>query len=179
MEFLEDGDILVKVFDEELGREVEKIIDIDGNERFSSSYSSIYTWKDPYEVVIFENGGSKHGLIDKNGNVILPCVYDTPWDGIDSAKKLIIFTKDHNQGIKDFDGNIIVPAEYYEIVGLRNSLLTVRVGEKNNYREGLITYGGKQVIPAKFERITWCDDKKHFFCCLDGCCEMYLLEEEN
>ena len=62
----------VEVFDEELGRTIEKIIDPSGKERFKSIYSSIYTWHDPYEVIIRDKDGTRHGLIDKEGNEILP-----------------------------------------------------------------------------------------------------------
>lgn len=43
--FIDDDWIKVEVFDDELGRNVEKIIDINGKERFHSIYSSIRTWK--------------------------------------------------------------------------------------------------------------------------------------
>lgn len=53
---------------------------------------------------------------------------------------------------------------------------------KSNYpmigpdKEGLITPDGKTVIPVRYERIGWCRDHKHFFCCSNGCCEMYAVE---
>jgi hypothetical protein len=43
--------------------------------------------------------------------------------------------------------------------------------------EGLITPNGDEVIPAEYERIGWCRDQKHFFCCSDGQCEMYLIDD--
>ena len=79
----------------------------------------------------------------------------------------------------DYDGNIIIPAIYYEIHGHTQPFLTVRVGEKNNYQEGLIGIDGKQVIEAKYKRIGWYKDQMHFFGCSDGLCEMYCIEKKN
>ena len=167
----------VEVFDEELGRTIEKIIDPSGKELFKSIYSSIYTWHDPYEVVIRDKDGARHGLIDKEGNEILPCIYDVPWNGFYHEQQRICFVENGKQGMKDYDGNIIIPAIYHEIHGRKDPYLTVRVGEKDSYKEGLITYDGKTVIEANHSRIGWCSDHKHFFCCADGRCEMYVVED--
>ena len=177
--FRENGDMEVEVFDTELGRRIEKIIDPTGKERFKSIYSSIFGWREPYEVVIRDENGSRHGLIDSNGNVILPCVFDTPWNGILHEKRRIVFKENEKQGLMDYDGNIIIPAIYYEIHGHTQPFLTVRVGEKNNYQEGLIGIDGKQVIEAKYKRIGWYKDQMHFFGCSDGLCEMYCIEKKN
>lgn len=175
--FCSNGDMEVEVFDQELGRKIEKIIDPSGRERFKSVYSSIYTWKEPYEVVIRDENGSRHGLIDRDGNEILPCIYDTPWNGIMHEQRRICFVENGKQGMMDYDGNIIVPAIYHEIHGHAEPFLTVRVGDKDNYKEGLIAPDGKTVIPAHQKRIGWCRDHKHFFCCSEGCCEMYVVED--
>lgn len=174
--FLENGDMEVEVFDKELGRTIEKIIDLSGKDRFKSIYSSIYTWLDPYEVVIRDKNGARHGLIDKDGNEVLPCIYDVPWNGFFHEERRICFVENGKQGMKDYDGNIVIPAIYHEIYGCKHPYLTARVGDKNNYKEGLITPDGKTVIPTKYERISWCRDHKHFFCCSNGCCEMYAIE---
>ncbi len=174
--FLDDGGISVEVFDEELGRKIEKIIDRSGKERFKSVYSSIYTWKYPYEVVIRDENGDRHGLIDKNGTVILPCKYDAAWNGILHDQRRIVFEENGKQGIVDYDGNVIIPAIYHEIHSSGNPFLTVRVGGKDSYKESLITADGTEVIPPKYNRIGWCKDGKHFYCCSEGCCEMYLFE---
>ena len=175
--FRDNGDMEVEVFDEELGRTIEKIIDPSGKERFKSIYSSIYTWHDLYEVVIRDKDGARHGLIDKEGNEILPCIYDVPWNGFYHEQQRICFVENGKQGMKDYDGNIIIPAIYHEIHGRKDPYLTVRVGEKDSYKEGLITYDGKTVIEANHSRIGWCSDHKHFFCCADGRCEMYVVED--
>ncbi len=174
--FCDDGYTKVTVFDEELGRTVERIIDINGKEKFHSEYSSIYTWKRPYEVVIHDAEGFRHGLIDEDGSVIQPCIYDVAWNGISYEKKRIVFEKGGKQGIMDFDENIIVEPIYYEIYGMSNPLLTVRVGERDNYKEGLITPEGIEVLPAVYSSIQWCSDNR-IICCHEDCCEVYRFFE--
>ncbi len=178
IDFEKNGDIMVEIFDGMLGRRVCKLIDRTGKERFESIYSSIYTLRTPYEVTIKEESGSKRGLIDEKGNVILPCVYDdVPWDGFHHEYHMMLFETNGKKGIRDYNGNVIIPAIYLEIYGWGDPFLTVRIGDKNNYREGLITFTGKQVVLAEYKHIEWCRDKKHFFCCLDDVCEMYRIEE--
>lgn len=179
VEFLEDGDLKVEVFDQELERTIEKIIDRNGNEHFKSVYSSIYTWKDPYEVVIQENGKSRHGLIDRDGNVLLPCVYETPWGGIHHEQKKICFIENDKQGVVDYEGNIIIPATYHEIYMRSSSFYSVKVGSADHYKVGLITSEGKLVMPAKYESIIWCSDNIHFLTQSREGCEMYVVEERQ
>lgn len=175
--FRDDGWIEVEVFDEALGRNVEKLIDRDGNEKFHSIYSFIYTWKKPYEVVIRDENGDRHGIIDENGAVLLPCEYDAAWNGISYEQKLMIFQSGDRQGIRDFHGNVIVEPKYYEILSIDEPMVIVRVGEKNHYKEGLITKTGTEVIPADFHRIHWLKDH-YFVCCRDGFCEMYRIDKK-
>ena len=177
VEFCDRDEMLVEVFDRELGRTIEKIIDRSGKERFKSIYSTIYTWRDPYEVSIRDENGDRSGLIDRDGNEILPCIYDTPWRGFCHEHRRICYKENGKQGIMDYDGNIIVPPIYYEIHNHDEPFLTVRDGEYSNYKEGLITPDGKTVIPARYEHIGWYSDRKHFFCCSEGCCEMYIVED--
>lgn len=172
--FRDDGYLQVEVYDEQLGRSVEKFIGLDGKEAFPSIYSSIYGWREPYEVVIRDENGSRHGLIDKDGNVLLPCKYDVAWNGISYEKRRLIIPQDGKQAVIDFDDNIIIPAKYYEIHGLSNTLLTVREGEKDHYKEGLITHNGMVVVPPEYHRIGWCKDNR-IICCGEGDCEMLEL----
>ncbi len=97
------------------------------------------------------------------------------WGGISYEQKRIIFERDGKQGIVDFNDDILVAPIYLEIHGTRNPLLTVRTGDKDNYREGLITSDGKEVLPAKYERITWCKENK-LICRTDGECIVYQYE---
>ncbi len=180
VDFLKNGDISIEVFDEELGRSIEKIVDRNGKERFKSVYSSICTWQKPYEVVIKENGTSRRGLIDENGTVILPCIYeDVTLGGIIADRELIICKKDGKEMVVDYNNNIVIPPKYLEIHGIKNPLWTVRVGENDDYTEGLISLTGDMIIPAKYQNIEWCRDGKHFFGCAEGCCEMYSFEEKS
>lgn len=170
-------DINVDVFDEDLGRTVQKIIDRSGKERFRSIYSTIFNWKEPYEVTIYDEESAKHGLIDRDGNVILPCIHVTPHNGILYDQKRIHFIDHGKQGVKDFDGNIIVPAIYHQIYYCNEPFLTVSVENQDSRKQGVITADGKPVIPAECRHIGWCNDHKHFFCCYDGYCEMYAVED--
>ena len=165
--FRDDDYIEVEAYDEELGRRVEKLIDRNGKEKFHSIYSSIHTWRVPYEVIIRDETGDHHGLIDEDGNVILPCKYDAAWGGVSYENRRIVFVENGKQGIRDFDDNLIVEPIYQEIHGLQNPLLTVRVGDKDHYKEGLITRDGKEILPAEYERITWYNGNC-IICCNDG-----------
>ena len=60
---------------------------------------------------------------------------------------------------------------------LRDSGLTVLAKTTGDAPE-LITPDGKMVLTARYERIGWCRDSKHFFTCSDGLCEMYVVEEK-
>ena len=178
--FRDDGYLEVEVYDEKSGRRVEKIIDLDGKDVFPSVYSSIYGWKEPYEVVIRDENGARHGLIDKDGNVILPCKYNVAWNGISYEKRRIIIHQDGKQAVIDFDDNVIIPPKYHEICGLDKILLTVRDGEKDNYKEGLITHDGTVVIAPNHHRISWCKDNL-IVCCSEGNCEMIkiIIKDES
>ena len=169
----DDGTIEVEVFDENLGRTVEKIIDRNGHELFPSVYSSIYTWKEPFEVVIRDENGAKHGLIDRSGKVLLPCKYPAAWNGIYWEEKRIIFEEGSKKGLMDFDDNVIIPAIYSEISGVTAPLLTVTISEENTKRVGLLDHSGNVVFPIEYESIKWLKDKKHLVCCKNGYCEMY------
>lgn len=172
--FREDGYLVVEIYDEKSDSRVDKIINLDGKEAFPSVYSSIYSWKEPYEVVISDENGSRHGLIDKEGNVLLPCKYDVVWNGIYYEKRRIVVPQDGKQAVIDFDDNVIIPAKYNGIHGLDNILITVRDGEKDNYKEGLITHNGTVVVPPEYDRISWCKDNR-ILCCNEGYCEMLQL----
>lgn len=177
VEFCTDGDIKVEVYDPELGRTIEKIIDLTGKERFKSVYSYINPFKEPYEVSIRDEDGDKRGLIDRDGNVILPCIYNIPWmSSICRALKLFCFEENGKQGIKAFDGSIIVPAVYDVIHALNEPLFIAELGDGEHRKSGLITPDGKPVLPPRYDSITWCRDHKHFFTCTDTRCEMYIVE---
>lgn len=165
--FIDDGWIEVEVYDEQLGRRVEKLIDRNGKEKFHSVYTFMHCFKKPYKVIIRDENGDKCGLIDEDGNVILPCEYDI---SVDYEHRRIIFKENGKSGIKDFDGNVLVEPLYDDIHGVDKPLITVRVGGK----DGLITQTGTEVIPASFSQISWCKDG-HIICRSDDHCEMLLF----
>ncbi len=172
--FIDNSNITVEVYDEKLKRNIQKIIDLNGNELFPSVYSSIHTFKETYEVVISDENGEKHGLIDKKGNIILPCKYDLPWNRISYDKRLMVYISDRKQGLVDFDDKIIIPPVYHEIYGLDNPVLTVRDGDKDNYLEGLIKHDGTTVISPRYKYIRWC--KENYILCSNGReCEVLKL----
>ena len=173
------NDIIVKVFDENLDRTITKIIDRSVNERFPSVYSLIQFRKTPYEVMIRDADSNKYGLVDQDGSVILPCIYETPHNGILIEQKRFHFLENGKQGVMDFDGNIIIPPVYLDIYHHTEPFMTVRSGTADHYKEGIITQDGKIVLPAEYTSIGWCRDNQHFFCCSDGYCEMYTIEERS
>lgn len=172
--FRGDGWIQVEVYDEELGRRIEKLIDRNGKEKFYSVYTSIYAWGKRYEVLIEDENGNHHGLIDEDGNVIVPCNNSIPWKGIHYEQGLIIFQQGDKQGIMDLAGNIIIEPKYNEIYCVDEPMYIVRIGEGENYREGMISRNGRDVIPADYECISWMRDN-YFACRKNGLCEMYRL----
>ena len=170
--FMEDGNICAEVYDENQDRTIEKIIDRSGKELFPSVYSSISTWKDPYEVTIWDKEGSKHGLIDKEGNVILPCKKHIVWNGISYDKKLAICDLFGRLGVVDFNDNIVVPLVYRNVSGINNPLLTVSDGEKDNQLQGLVKHDGTVVIAPEHQRIVWCNGN-YLLCSNEGECEVW------
>ena len=160
VEFLDNGNFSVEVFDKALGRKVEKIIDRNGQPLFFSKYSSIYNTKEHNEVVIYEytdnEWRSLHGLIDKEGNEILPCKYDTPWNGISFERQQIICRdkSDKKYGLIGFDETIIIPPIYYELRWVpKTDFLVAKVGEKDALLSGLLLIDGTEVLSAKYECI--------------------------
>lgn len=174
--FLDDGWIEVETFDEELGRSIEKLIDINGNEKFHSVYSGIYAWKYPYEVYIRDEAGNRHGLIDEYGNVILPCKYDIPFDGISAETRTIRFRQGEKMGVCDFDGNVLIEPKYDDIYRLDKPLITVVMGGEEEIKSyGLVKYDGTEVLPPIYAAITWLSDDKVLLK-KDGVCEIAKLE---
>ncbi|MDO4486679.1 MAG: WG repeat-containing protein [Bacillota bacterium] len=178
VDFMDDGDLKVKLFDRTLNRAVEKIIDLDGKERFHSEYTTIstYRYEDEWEVTSEVDGVSKSGLIDHDGNVIFPCKYDIEWGGISSKSKRIVVNSGDKVSLLDFDGNVIIPAKYDKISGMDKPLYTVS-NSIDEYRDlaGLVTPDGIEVLPPEFEHISFC--KGNYIICVDkaGCAMLKLV----
>ncbi len=172
---MEDGYIRVEEYDKTLGRNIEKVIDINGKEKFHSEYSSIrsYMPEDAWEVSMDINGERKSGLIDRDGNVLLPCKYDFKWNGLSVKKKRIIVEDGDHVGVIDLDGNIIIPTgKYDEITGVSQSLFCVyKKDENGNKLAGLVTHEGKELVPPTFKRISLCEDN-YIICVGNDTCTM-------
>ena len=169
----DDGSIEVEVFDENLGRRIEKIIDKNGKEKFHSEYSFIFGWwknNEEIEVIIREKDGDKVGLIDRNGKILYPCEKNIKY--FNYEKRLIVFKDNDKLGLKDFDGKTIIPPVYSEIYYLDKDFYTVEIREEANRREGLVTSEGKVIVPIEFENIRRLKDGKHILCCKKGFCQM-------
>ena len=180
--FMDDGYITVELFYESLGRKIEKVISLDGKEKFHSEYTSISTYRsnEPWEVCIENDGVRKHGLIDHDGNVILPCIYDTSLFGISSKYERIIVNVGNKVAMIDFKGNTIIPAKYDSIQGLDQPLYLVTCKKEDGHSlNGLVTHNGKEILPPVYDRISICKDKKHVICGKDGLWAVLVLTEKE
>lgn len=177
VDFLDNGLIKVAVYDESLGRRIEKLIDRQGNEKFPSVYSSIYTFCTPYEVAVESEEGRKAGLIDEHGKVLLPCEYDTTWNGICYEAGRMVFIDGKKQGVRDFSGNVLVPAVYSGIYSVDKPFFIVRVGTERDHKVGLITETGAEVLPCVYQSMSWYDNT-HLLCEGENGYEMLLLTEK-
>lgn len=173
--FLEDGYIKVEVMDDALGRPMDKIIDRDGNETFPSEYTYIWTWKEPWEVHIRDDAGSRDGRITPDGQVVLPCKYDT--HEISYKTKRMVFRENGKESVMSFDDRVMIPAIYQEIYGLEKPLLIVKVGDEGQTMEGVVTQEGEEVVPAAYESIQWNRDGRRLLCHRTGHCEMLEVEK--
>ncbi len=175
--FMDDGYINVEVYDEKLGRIIEKIIDREGKEKFHSVYSSISTWrKPPYEVVIRGiDRTSCSGLINADGSVLLPCVYPASWGGISYEKKVVIIEENGKKGLHDFDGQEILPAEFHDIYFNSGPALILQKVEENYYKYGLCLCDGTEILPVIYNGISFFQGDK-YVCKIDGHCEIFSLE---
>ena len=172
--FLDNGDLCVEVYDEELGRDIEKIIDLTGRERFSSTYTYISTWKQPYEVMIREGDESRHGLIDNCGNTILPCIYKLPKHSNMSVDGSFVFEENGKQGVMGSDGRLILPAVYEHLRKNYTPFYEIR----ENGKTGLIDCDGNIVLPMVYTEIRTLSDRKHFLAKTDDCWHMFCIREK-
>ena len=177
--FYEDGWINIEVFDEKLGKTIEKVIDRTGKEKFPSVYSRIYKRDYGYEVVLDDENGYKTGLLDLNGKVVFPCTNDIDY-GIYYDLKEFVFVENEMRGIKSFDGNVIIPAKYSGIYDIKRTFIKVEVGNDEEETYGLITQTGQEVLAPVYERIMWTKDHKHILCKgTDGCEVLQVIRKEK
>ncbi len=177
--YMDDGDICVEKYSEELHRNIQVIMDLEGNERFKSEYSHISDWKEPYEVEIRDSDGSKEGLIDHDGNIVFPLRDDLAIGAFRKGSKYIVFEKDGKQGLLDYDNNVVVPAIYEHISTVKDSLIHENRGYAETHMEALYTLDGKTIIPPIYRHMEWCKDGKHLICQGNEGCDVYILEKLN
>lgn len=181
--FLDDGGILLNGKMEDGGRDVTRIVDRDGKERFSSDYSWIITHTKPYMVARDKKGEyiSVIGFIDENGKVLLPCVYEVQelCDDVYYEQRRFVFVKNGRQGLMDFDGNVLISPIFGNLFGIDQPLATFQKQSEWDAPLGLLTLDGREVLPDEFDAIRWCEDKRHIICLRNGVFEMYLLTEKS
>lgn len=181
--FLDDGGILLNGKMEDCGRDVTRIVDRDGKERFPSDYSWIITYTKPYMVARDKKGehSSVIGFIDENGKVLLPCVYEVQelCDDVYYEQRCFVFVKNGRQGLMDFDGNVLISPIFGNLFGIDQPLATFQKQSEWDAPLGLLTLDGRDVLPDEFDAIRWCGDERHIICLRDGVFEMYLLTEKS
>lgn len=155
-----EGDNLLKVavFDKELDRTVEKLIDRSGKELFKSVYTCIATFEQPYKVAIREKSEETQGLIDKSGNVIYPCTKNIAINGLHYKQRRIVFEKDRQKYMCDFEGNRLTECTYDSISDFECGFPTVSVTEKGRKLFGIIDLDGNTVIEPVYDRIIILND---------------------
>jgi hypothetical protein len=152
----------VEIFDAELNRKIEQIIDFTGKPLFKSIYTYLFKHGDYYEARMWEDGGQKkYSLLDKFGNEILSCNYML--NLISANKKILVFKNDNNEcGLMNFEGKIIIEPKYTAIHNVENLFFEVKIGGKEHLidegKYGLITINSEVILPIKYSSISIEDD---------------------
>lgn len=182
VEFCDNGDIIVEVFDKNLNRSVKKIMDRTCKERFNSNYTDITYRYGFYEVSIIDKDKCSYGVVDKNGKMLCPMVAsaerELPFERCTSDGR-IVFYKNGKKGMKSFNGNVLIEPKYGDISGLDNPFLTVTVSDGKYAYDGLITHDGETVIPPKYSYIMWHKNKNCFTCQTEDSIELYIIEDKE
>ena len=181
IEILEDGRIDVTLFDEKLGRQVEKILGPDGKEKFHSDYSEIRAreGEKAWWVSVKEDGKTKYGLIDQMGNEILPCIYEGDWPNVSSKNKRMCIRRQGKEYMLDFEGNIIIPEKFSSIEYIDYPLCVVSVNTDSGLaKKGLMDLNGKEIVAPEYSEIKYCDES-HILCCKEGKWEMLEVTLTN
>lgn len=152
IDFEDDGNLEVEVYDEDLARNVTKIISRTGEPLFTSYYTFIYSRGEYYKTSIrLENGEHVEGLIDKRGNEILPCRYNGE---ILIEEEKIVFKKNEKYGLMTFDEKIILEP-IYDNLWVRGNFTYAVLGKDNDRKLGLFaTENGKTLFPTKYNNIS-------------------------
>ncbi len=158
IDFIEDGRLKVVTYDEESGKTIAKILDVDGNEVFCSEYKYIGCFSSyPYIYAQKEiEEKTKEGLLDKDGNVIVPFKYDVIRGGRELFdKRKYIFKKYGKLGLCDFDETLVLEPLYDDIRVCDNGLLIVKMRKGDDTVKGLITVNGKELLPVEYSDIIY------------------------
>jgi len=186
--FLDNGNILVEVFDKELGYKIEKIIDKTGNEVFKSAYTSIDTSKTPWQAIKETENSCSYNLIDEQGNILdsnefqeKPTAPDW-YNPINFDTRIYIYKENDKFGLKKFNGEIIVPAQYEKIHNFKNDGHLYYFEEvKYSGKKGLMKSDGTILIQPDCEYIDVLKNNK-IICNGKNGTEVYMYElkqEEN
>lgn len=182
----EAGWMIVTEFNKELGRDIAKIVDCNGNEKFPSKYSYIGKERNGHRLV-WINGpdkkdihkGRKYGFIDSNGKEIIPCVYDGIEQSYRDDEKMFAFKENGKWGIADFNGKVLMQPRYALIRLWEDwGLAYVKDEEHDKAAKGLITLDGKMVLPIKYANI-YAEDDMHIMCHTNCKTEMFQLRLKN
>ena len=118
-------------------------------------------------VVYAEN---KYGLIDAKGKEITPIKYSELWfDGFYDPPYLAMVKSNGKLGYINIKGHEVLPTKYLEIEEfqpvnpekesdswkMKNCLAYVSVKDSAGYKAGYVNIKGKEVIPVKYEGLSW------------------------
>lgn len=178
--FLDNGNILVEVFDKSFGCKIEKIIDITGKELFKSDYSSIYTWENLYLAIKETKNSTIYYQIDKLGNILdiveLKEKVSYWASAINLVTRTYIYAENKKFGLKNFDGTIIVPAKYEYLHECNNNkkFFYFEV-KKDSNKLGLMNINGDIIIEPKYRNISVLNNNK-IICNGTNCVDVYEYE---
>jgi len=162
--FNDDGNILVKVFDKDLGHKVEKIIDRTGKEVFKSDYTSIYSWKKPIIAIKEGENSTTFNIIDEKGNILDSIEFKEKvslWNNeIDYKTKTYIYSESNKKGLKNFDGKILIPAQYEYFIKSKNGSFYYFEAEKDRNKKGIMKSDGTVIINPEYDSVTVLDNNK-------------------
>jgi len=99
------------------------------------------------------NGSIRYGAINTSAEIVIPATYRK----IERVNKLFIVTDEYGRsGILDISGKTVIPVDcdsiYIETYNKTNYFIISR-----NYKEGLYSADGEQIIPAEYDSIEYID----------------------
>ena len=166
--FLDDGNIRVEVFDQDLGHKIEKIIDKTGKEIFKSDYTDIYAWKNPCVAMKKKGNLTVYNIIDKNGNILNSAELKgkiSYWDSdVNFNTRTYIYSENEKKGLKNFDDEIIIPVIYDGIYPRDNHWYLVVKDKNDRFSHGLCKADGTFIFEPKYGHIIVCKNSNKIIC---------------